>query len=66
MKYNTALLPSVNTTALGMFSGAKYTHHIFTPIMKHNPISTAQGNVQRDGVDRISMDFPELIYTILN
>ena len=31
--YNTTLLPSVNTLiARGMFCGAKYTHHTFTPI----------------------------------
>ena len=33
--YNTTLLPSVNTIALGMFCGARYTHHTFTPIIKH-------------------------------
>ena len=34
--YNTTLLPSVNTViARGMFCGAKYTHHTFTPIIKH-------------------------------
>ena len=32
--YNTTLLPSVNTTALGMLCGAKYTHHSFTPVTK--------------------------------
>ena len=30
------LLPSVNTIARGMFCGAKYTHHTFTPIIKHH------------------------------
>ena len=34
--HNTTLLPSVRTTALGMFCGAKDTHHTFTPIMKHH------------------------------
>ena len=29
--YNTTLLPGVK----GMFCGAKYTHHTFTPIIKH-------------------------------
>ena len=34
--YNITLLPSFNTlTAPGMFCGAKYTHHTFTPIIKH-------------------------------
>ena len=33
---NTTLLPSVNTVARGMFCGAKYTHHTFTPAIKHN------------------------------
>ena len=33
---NITWLPSVNTlTARGMFCGAKYTHHTFTPIIKH-------------------------------
>ena len=33
---NITLLPSVNTLiARGMFYGAKYTHHTFTPIIKH-------------------------------
>ena len=31
----TTLLPSVNTLALEMFRGAKYTHHAFMPIIKH-------------------------------
>ena len=31
-----SLLPSVSTLiALGMFSGAKYTHYTFTSIIKH-------------------------------
>ena len=34
--YNTTLLPSINTLiARGMFCGSKYTHHTFTPIIKH-------------------------------
>ena len=32
----TTLLPSVHTIALGLFCGARYTHHIFTPIIKHH------------------------------
>ena len=33
---NITLLPSANTLiARGMFCGAKYTHHTFTPIIKH-------------------------------
>ena len=36
LQYNITLLPSVNTLiARGMFCGAKYTHHTFTPIIKH-------------------------------
>ena len=31
----TTLLPSLNTVAQGMFCDAKYTHHTFTPIIKH-------------------------------
>ena len=38
--YNTPLLPSVNTIALGMFCGAKFTHHTLTPIIKHHQITT--------------------------
>ena len=34
LQYNTTLLPSVNTTAVGMFRGAKYTHCTFMPIIK--------------------------------
>ena len=35
-QYNTTLLPSVNTLiARGMFCGVKYTHHTFTPVIKH-------------------------------
>ena len=36
IQYNTTVLPSVNTIALGMFCGFKWTHHIFTPIIKHH------------------------------
>ena len=40
--YNITLLPSVNTLiARGMFCGAKYTHHTFTPIIKHLITTTA-------------------------
>ena len=40
--YNITLLPSVNTLiAQGMFCGAKYTHHTFTPIIKHLITTTA-------------------------
>ena len=35
-QYNTTLLPSVNTIALGIPYGAKYTNHKFTPIIKHH------------------------------
>ena len=41
-KYNRTLLPSVNTLiARGMFCGAKYTRHTFTPIIKHLITTTA-------------------------
>ena len=33
--YNITLMPKVNTIALGMFCGAKCTHHTFTPNIKH-------------------------------
>ena len=33
---NTTLLPSVSTIARGMFCGAKYTYHTFTPMIKHH------------------------------
>ena len=37
-----SLLPSVNTLiARGMFCGAKYTHHTFTPVIKHLITTTA-------------------------
>ena len=40
--YNITLLLSVNTPiAWGMFCGAKYTHHTFTPIIKHLMTTTA-------------------------
>ena len=43
IQYNTTLLPSVNTMiAQGMFCGAKYTHHTFTPIIKHLITTTAK------------------------
>ena len=36
VQYNITLLPSVNTLiARGMFFDAKYTHHTFTPVIKH-------------------------------
>ena len=35
VQYNTTLLPSVYTNALGMFCGAKYIHHTLTPTIKH-------------------------------
>ena len=44
VQYNITLLPSVNTLiARGMFCGAKYTHHTFTPVIKHlNTTTTAK------------------------
>ena len=33
---NTTLLPIVSTIALRMLCGAKYTHHTFTPVIKHH------------------------------
>ena len=41
IQYNTTLLPSVNTVALGVFCGAKYTPNTFMPIIKHHLITTA-------------------------
>ena len=41
VRYNTTLLPSVSTTALGMFCGARYPHHTFTLIIKHEITTTA-------------------------
>ena len=42
IRYDITLLPSVNTLiAQGMFRGAKYTHHTFTPIIKHLITATA-------------------------
>ena len=42
IQYNISLLPSVNTLiARGMFCGAKYTHHTFTPVIKHLTTTTA-------------------------
>ena len=42
LQYNITLLPSVNTLiAREMFCGAKYTHHTFTPIIKHLITPTA-------------------------
>ena len=42
IQYNIILLPSVNTLiAWGMFCGAKYAHHTFTPIIKHLITTTA-------------------------
>ena len=36
------LLPSVSAVVLGMFCGAKYTHHTFMPVVKHET-TTASG-----------------------
>ena len=42
VQYNITLLPSVNTLITrGMFCDAKYTHHTFTPIIKHEVTTTA-------------------------
>ena len=42
IQYNVTLLPSVNALiARGMFCGAKYSHHTFTPIIKHLITTTA-------------------------
>ena len=40
---NTTLLPSVDTVALGMFYGAKYTHRTLTPLIK--PYITTAANI---------------------
>ena len=43
--HNITSLPSVNTLiAWGMFCGAMYTHHTFTPIIKHLITTTANKN----------------------
>ena len=42
IQYNITLLPSVKTLITrGMFCGGKYTHHTFTPIIKHLITTTA-------------------------
>ena len=42
LQYNITLLPSVNTLiARGMFCGARYTRHTFTPNIKHLITTTA-------------------------
>ena len=42
IQYNITLAPSVSTLIVqGMFCGAKYTHHTFTPIIKHLITTTA-------------------------
>ena len=57
--HNTALLPSVNTTALGMFCGAKYTHHTFMPIITHHLITTtANKKVEVKGHSQINTRNP--------
>ena len=43
--YNTTLLPRVSITALGMFCGAKHTHHTFTSIIKHK-LQQQQTNIR--------------------
>ena len=48
IQHSTTLLPSVNTNARGMFCGAKYTHHTFTPIIKHHYITTANKHPGHD------------------
>ena len=42
IQYNITLMPSVNTLIVrGIFCGAKYTHHTFTPVIKHLITTTA-------------------------
>ena len=36
LRYNTTLLPTVNTIVLGKCRGAKYTHHTGMPIIKRH------------------------------
>ena len=46
---NLTLLPSVNTViARGMFCGVKYTHHTFTPIIKHLITKTAKEKKEKN------------------
>ena len=48
IQYNITLLPSVNTLiARGMFCGAKYTNHTFTPIIKHLITTTANKKIYK-------------------
>ena len=42
---DTALLPSVSVTARGMFCGANYTRHTFTPIIKKTNYITTIANI---------------------
>ena len=53
IQYNIILLPCVNTLlARGMFCGAKYTHHTFTPILKHLITTTNKHPVKRSFIDK--------------
>ena len=44
LQYSTTLFPSVSTNALGMFSGAKYAHRTFRPIIKKHHYNSATAN----------------------
>ena len=44
LQYSTTLFPSVSTNALGMFSGAKYAHRTFRPIIKKHHYISATAN----------------------
>ena len=58
-EYNTTLLPSVNTlTARGMFCGAKYTHHTFTPSTKHLITTAANKNPGKKAFTDKNMKHP--------
>ena len=53
IQYNITLLPSVSTLiARGMFCGAKYTHHTFTPIIKHLITTANKHPGKRSFIDR--------------
>ena len=52
-QYHTTLLLSVNTTALRIFCGAKYTHHTFTPELEQK-----QTNIQVKSVINNTWEIP--------
>ena len=71
MQYNKTLLPSVNTLiARGMFCGAKYTHHTFTPIIKHLITTTANkhqhnNNNNNGHLERLTRTGPKRLHKMM-